>query len=261
MAERIQKLLAQAGLGSRRQIEGWIAEGRLQVNGQAATIGQKIETTDRITFNGRRVAIDRLDDQPTRVLLYKKQVGEIVTRDDPEGRKTVFRKLPRLPVGRWITIGRLDVNTSGVLLLTNNGELARRMMHPEYALEREYAVRVHGPVTDEMLKRLREGVELEDGVARFDRLKEEGGEGANRWFHVIVREGRNRLVRRLWESQNVEVSRLIRLRYGPVALPGGVKSATSVELSPAEVREVMRAVGLEETTPQPPPRRRSRRTG
>lgn len=244
MAERIQKVLAQAGVGSRRQIESWIAEGRLSVNGRPALIGQKIKTTDRVTLNGRRVAIDRLDDQPTRVLLYKKQVGEIVTRDDPEGRKTVFRKLPRLPVGRWITVGRLDVNTSGVLLLTNNGELAKRMMHPQYALEREYAVRVHGTVTDEMLRRLREGVELDDGVARFDRLREEGGEGTNRWFHVVVREGRNRLVRRLWESQKLEVSRLIRLRYGPVALPGGVKSGTAVELSPAEVKQVMRAVSL-----------------
>ncbi len=250
MAERIQKLLAAAGVASRRQIERWIEEGRVQVNRRPASLGQKIESSDRVTVNGRRVALALAGDQPTRVLLYKKRAGELVTRDDPAERRTVFHRLPKIPHGRWIAIGRLDINTSGLLLFTNNGELARRLMHPKYGVEREYAVRVHGPVTDEIIERLRTGVRLEDGPARFARLAEQGGEGANRWFHVTVSEGRNRLVRRLWESQKLQVSRLIRLRYGPIALPGGIKSGTAVELAPADVLALADAVGLEHKTRQ-----------
>ena len=244
MAERIQKVLAAAGVASRRQIERWIGEGRVQVNGATAVLGQKIGAQDRVSVNGRRVRLEEQAEQPCRVLLYKKRAGEIVSQADPAGRASVFRRLPRIAHGRWIAVGRLDVATSGVLLFTNDGELARRLMHPSYEIEREYAVRVHGPVTDGMLEQLRRGVQLEDGPAHFERLTEQGGEGANRWFHVTVREGRNRLVRRLWESQGLEVSRLIRLRYGPIALPGGIKSGTAVELALADVTALREAVGL-----------------
>ncbi len=245
MRERIQKLLATAGVASRRQIERWIVEGRVEVNGAAAVLGQKIGAQDRVSVNGRRIRLQDVGEQPCRVLLYKKRAGEIVSQADPEERASVFRRLPRIAYGRWIAVGRLDIATSGVLLFTNDGELARRLMHPKYEIEREYAVRVHGPATDEILARLRRGVTLEDGVARFERLSEQGGEGANRWFHVTVREGRNRMVRRLWASQGLEVSRLIRLRYGPIALPGGIKSGTAVELPPADVRTLLDAVELE----------------
>lgn len=259
MAERIQKLLATAGVASRRQIERWIEEGHIQVNGQPASLGQKISAADRVVVNGHRVALEKASEQPRRVLLYKKRAGEIVSRADPEGRASVFHRLPKIAHGRWIAVGRLDVVTSGVLLFTNDGELARRLMHPQYQIDREYAVRVHGPVTDEILARLKQGVPLEDGPAHFERLTEQGGERANRWFHVTVREGRNRLVRRLWESQGLEVSRLIRLRYGPIALPGGIKSASAIELEPADVAALEQAVGLESVPGQTPPRTRSGR--
>ena len=188
-----------------------------------------------------------------RVLAYKKRTGEIVTRDDPEGRRTVFRKLPELESGRWIAIGRLDINTSGLLLFTNSGELARRLMHPSFEIEREYAVRVLGDVDDAVLERLTRGVRLEDGQGRFEKVwrvdgpppdEEEPG-AANRWFHVIVRQGRNRLVRRLWESQRCQVSRLMRVRYGPVELGRGIRSAGYRELGPGEIRELVRSVGLD----------------
>ncbi|MGH8529222.1 MAG: pseudouridine synthase [Nevskiales bacterium] len=257
MAERIQKLLAAAGVASRRQIERWIEEGHVQVNGQPASLGQKISAADRVVVNGHRVALEKAGEQVRRVLLYKKRAGEIVSQADPEGRASVFHRLPKIAHGRWIAVGRLDIATSGVLLFTNDGELARRLMHPQYQIEREYAVRVHGPVTDEILTRLKQGVSLEDGLARFERLTEQGGERANRWFHVTVREGRNRMVRRLWESQGLEVSRLIRLRYGPIALPGGIKSASAIELAPADVEALEQAVGLERILIHSPSRTRS----
>lgn len=258
MAERIQKLLATAGVASRRQIERWIGEGRIEVNGAPAVLGQKIDASDRVVVDGRRVRLEDAGEQSCRVLLYKKRAGEIVTQDDPEHRPTVFKRLPRIAHGRWIAIGRLDIATSGVLLFTNDGELARRLMHPKYEIEREYAVRVHGPVSDEILARLRRGVQLDDGPAKFDRLTEQGGESANRWFHVTVREGRNRMVRRLWASQGLEVSRLMRVRYGPIVLQGGIKSGTAVELSPADVQALLDAVGLErDLQPElPKPQRR-----
>lgn len=254
--ERIQKVLAQAGVASRRAIEALIREGHLMVNGERATIGMKIGSADRVTVKGKGVALSR-GEAAVRVLAYKKRSGEIVTRDDPEGRRTVFRKLPRLDSGRWIAIGRLDINTSGLLLFTTSGELARRLMHPSFEIEREYAVRVLGEVDDEMLERLSQGVKLEDGQGRFEKVwrsdgpahddEESGGNAgaANRWFQVIVKQGRNRLVRRMWESQRCQVSRLIRVRYGPVELGRGIRSAGFRELGPQEIRALQRAVGLE----------------
>ena len=247
MGERIQKVLAEAGVASRRAIETLIEEGRISVNGEPASLGQKVELSDRIKVDGRPVRLAKKQ-APTRVLLYKKRVGELVTRDDPEGRKTVFKKLPELDSGRWIAVGRLDLNTSGLLLLTNDGELARRLTHPSYEIEREYAVRVLGEMNDEILQRLRKGVKLEDGLAHFDRIEpgdNEDGEGANQWWRVSLREGRNREVRRLFESQGLQVSRLIRVRYGPVELGRGVKSGGWRELTPDEMNRVLTQVGME----------------
>ncbi|MGH8443229.1 MAG: pseudouridine synthase [Nevskiaceae bacterium] len=253
--ERIQKVLAQAGVASRRAIEALIREGRITVNGERAAIGQKVAHGDRVLVDGKGVALPR-GEETVRVLAYKKRTGEIVTRDDPEGRRTVFRKLPKLEGGRWVAIGRLDINTSGLLLFTNSGELARRLMHPSFEIEREYAVRVLGEVNDAMLERLAQGVRLEDGEGRFEKVWRSDGPGpsddedgaatgaANRWFQVVVKQGRNRLVRRMWEAQRCQVSRLIRVRYGPVELGRGIKSAGWRELAPPEIRELQRAVGL-----------------
>ncbi len=257
MAERIQKVLADAGVASRRAIERLIEEGRIRVNGEPATLGQKIEAHDRVEVDGRRVGMPKKA-EPSRVLLYKKRVGELVTRDDPDGRRTVFRKLPELSSGRWIAVGRLDINTSGLLLLTNDGELARRLTHPSFELEREYAVRVLGTIDEAVLERLRKGVELEDGPAHFDRIEpgdNEDGEGANQWWRVTLREGRNREVRRLFESQGLQVSRLIRVRYGPVELGRGVKSSGWRELDEDELKALRVAVQLVDAKP---PRRRVR---
>ena len=257
MTERIQKVLAEAGVASRRAIERLVEEGRIRVNGEAATLGQKLGPRDRVEVDGRRVALPKKQ-EATRVLLYKKRVGEVVTRDDPDGRRTVFRKLPPLPSGRWIAVGRLDLNTSGLLLLTNDGELARRLTHPSFEIPREYAVRVLGEMSEDILARLRKGVELDDGLAHFDRIEpgeNEDGEGANQWWRVTLREGRNREVRRLFESQNLQVSRLIRVRYGPVELGRGVKSGGYRELEPDELRSLRAAVGMETKKPRPRARR------
>ncbi len=256
--ERIQKVLAQAGVASRRAIEALIREGRITVNGERAAIGQKVAPGDRVLVDGKGIALPR-GEEVVRVLAYKKRTGEIVTRDDPEGRRTVFRKLPKLEGGRWIAIGRLDINTSGLLLFTNSGELARRLMHPSFEVEREYAVRVLGEVDNDMLRELTEGVRLDDGPGKFEKVwrsdgparggddDDEGGDGggaANRWFQVIVKQGRNRLVRRMWESQRCKVSRLIRVRYGPVELGRGIRSAGWRELEAHEIRALQRAVGM-----------------
>lgn len=263
MKERIQKVLANAGVGSRRHIEDWIREGKVTVNGERALIGQKIYLTDRVQVNGKGIALGHGEDK-VQVIAYKKRSGEIVTRDDPEGRRTVFRKLPKLEHGRWIAIGRLDINTSGLLLFTNSGGLAQRLMHPSFEVEREYAVRVLGDVDDEMLRRLREGVRLEDGEGHFEKIfrsdgpgpgddEDEGSRGggaANRWFQVVVKQGRNRLVRRMWESQDCQVSRLIRTRYGPIELGRGIRSAGYRELTEPEIRALERAVGLAEARPK-----------
>jgi 23S rRNA pseudouridine2605 synthase len=242
--ERIQKLLAHAGLGSRREIEKWIADGELQLNGKTAQLGDRWRPGDLLSLRGRVLNLEKRVQAPTRVLVYHKPIGEVVTRRDPEGRPVVFTQLPRLEVGRWIAVGRLDINTQGLLLVTNNGELANRLMHPSRQLEREYAVRVLGQVSDACLERLSTGVELEDGPARFETIESAGGEGANHWYHVTLKEGRNRIVRRLWESQNVVVSRLIRIRYGMVTLPPRLKTRTFLELTGDDLDALLTSVDL-----------------
>lgn len=230
MSEKLQKVLATAGLGSRRQIEGWIAEGRIKVDGKIAKVGDRITDEAKIFVDGREIKLVKSHSQKTRVLLYHKPEGEICSRSDPEKRPTIFDHLPLLRNGRWISIGRLDFNTSGVLLLTNDGALANRLMHPSSEIEREYAVRIQGDVTPAMLTKMKKGVELEDGKAHFDQITDAGGEGSNHWYHVIVKEGRNRLVRRLWESQQVRVSRLIRVRFGAITLPRTLRRGRWEEL-------------------------------
>jgi 23S rRNA pseudouridine2605 synthase len=242
--ERIQKVLSRGGIGSRREIERWISEGRLKINGKPVGLGDRLREGDRLFLNDRIVNWEKFVEQPTRVLLYHKPVGEVVTRRDPEGRPVVFTQLPKLAVSRWIAVGRLDINTSGLLLVTNNGELANRLMHPSTQVEREYAVRILGEVSDATLARLKEGVELEDGMAKFDDIQFAGGEGANKWYNVIVAEGRNRLVRRLWESQQVVVSRLMRVRYGPVVLPERLKARTFYELTDKELDLLFEFAGM-----------------
>lgn len=243
--ERIQKVLAQVGLGSRREIEEWIRTGRISINGKPAELGDRYRTGDHVTVNGRPVDVAKRSEAPTRVLIYHKPIGEVVSRRDPEGRPVIFTRLPKPATGRWIAVGRLDINTQGLLLVTNNGELANRLMHPSREMEREYAVRVLGPVNDEMLTRLSNGIALEDGPARFETIEPAGGEGANRWFRVTLKEGRNRIVRRLWESQGITVSRLMRTRFGGIALPSRLKAGASYELPSEEVAELMRSVGLD----------------
>ncbi len=231
-------------MGSRREIERWIEEGRFTVNGEKVTHGYRLREGDHLLLNGRVVKWEKYTEQPTRVLVYHKPVGEVVSRRDPEGRPVVFTQLPRLTVGRWIAVGRLDINTSGLLLVTNNGELANLLMHPSTEIEREYAVRILGEVSDDMLERLKTGVELEDGEAHFDDIRFYAGEGANKWFHVVVKEGRNRLVRRLWESQSVKVSRLKRVRYGPAMLPERIKPHSFYELTADELKMLMEFAGM-----------------
>lgn len=242
--ERIQKLLARAGVGSRREIERWIEEGRLTVNGNRIQPGYHLKPHDHLQINGRVVKWEKYTEQPTRVLVYHKPVGELVTRRDPEGRPVIFTQLPRLAVGRWIAVGRLDINTSGLILVTNNGELANRLMHPSRQVEREYAVRILGEVDEAMMQRLRDGVELDDGLACFEEVRFYAGEGANKWFYVTVKQGRNRLVRRLWESQGVKVSRLIRVRYGDITLPERVRAHSFYELDAKELEVLMATVDL-----------------
>ena len=247
--QRLQKLLANAGLGSRRQIESWIREGRVEVNGRKASLGDRATLEDRISVDGRPVSERRLGRQDRYVILYNKPEGEVVTRSDPEGRRTVFQSLPRLPQGRWIAVGRLDVNSSGLLLFTNDGELANRLMHPKQLIEREYAVRVHGEVTDAMLRQLVQGVELEDGPARFEEVVFSGGEGSNRWYHVVLMEGRKREVRRMWEAVGAVVNRLKRVRFGPIFLDSKVKAGLWRELDKTEKKELLRIAGLKEDKP------------
>jgi 23S rRNA pseudouridine2605 synthase len=244
MNEKLQKVLARAGFASRRELEEWIAAGRVSVNGKIATLGERVGEHDIIRVDGRVVQRARLAPRQRRVLIYHKPLGEVCTRSDPERRPTIFDNLPRLTNGRWITIGRLDINTSGLLLLTNDGELANRLMHPSSEIEREYAVRVLGEISKETLERLRSGVQLEDGEAHFDRLVDAGGEGANHWYHVTLREGRNREVRRLWESQGVAVSRLTRVRYGNVTLPRSVRPGRFADLKGPDLEGLLALVGL-----------------
>jgi 23S rRNA pseudouridine2605 synthase len=246
---RIQKLLAQGGLGSRREIERWMEEGRVKVNGVQATLGTRLRAGDYLQINERGVDWEKFSGQTSRVLLYHKPTGEIVTRSDPQGRPVIFSRLPELAVGRWIAVGRLDINTSGLLLVTNNGELANRLMHPSSEVEREYAVRILGDVPEQTLASLQQGVELEDGLAKFKEIHFNGGEGANKWYYVIVSEGRNRLVRRLWESQNVVVSRLMRVRYGPVVLPEYLPAGKHYELAESELDLLFEFAGMTKEKP------------
>ena len=250
VGERIQKVLARGGMGSRREIERWIDEGRLKLNHNVVKLGDRLKEGDHLQLNERVVHWEKFAIQPTRVLLYHKPTGEIVTRRDPEGRPLVFTQLPELLTARWISVGRLDINTSGLLLVTNNGELANRLMHPSTEVEREYAVRILGDVSDATLEKLKQGVALEDGIAKFDAIRFFGGEGANKWYHVIVNEGRNRLVRRLWESQEVVVSRLMRVRYGPIVLPDGLRTRDFYELTDKELDLLFEFAGLERVEPE-----------
>lgn len=241
----MQKFLAARGLGSRREIEGWIEQGRLQVNGVVATLGARVDGSERLSLNGKPLRFNINLEKRKRVLMYHKPEGELCSRTDPEGRRTVFDNLPGLRHERWVQIGRLDVNTSGLLLLTTDGELAHRCMHPSYEIERRYAVRVLGAVEDAALGNLRTGVQLDDGEAHFDSLIEAGGEGANHWYHVMLREGRNREVRRLWESQGITVSRLIRIGYGPIELQRGLPRGKFRDATVAETKALYSAVDLD----------------
>lgn len=248
----MQKALAELGLGSRREVERWVAEGRVEVNGKPAVPGVRVGPRDTITVDGRPVPRRRRAPALARVLAYHKPEGEVSTRRDPEGRPTVFDPLPR---GRWLAVGRLDVNTTGLLLFTDDGALAAGLMHPRSGVEREYAVRVYGEVPPGALTRLTAGVVLEDGEARFDRVVDAGGEGRNHWYRVVLREGRQREVRRLWESQGVRVSRLIRVRYGPIGLPRALRPGRWQELDPAGIAALRVAAGLAPPPTRPAPRR------
>ena len=243
--ERLQKVLAGAGYGSRRELEGMIVEGRISINGSIVSLGARVKAGDKIRIDGRLIALDLSIERRRRVLAYHKPEGVVTTRTDPEGRRTVFDHLPPLRYGRWVAVGRLDINTTGLLLLTNDGELANRLMHPSREVEREYAVRVLGEVADEVLEQLKTGVELEDGEARFDRIDSAGGEGANKWFHVTLREGRNREVRRLWEAVGFTVSRLTRIRYATAKLDRWLGRGRWRELEAKEVNQLSESVGLE----------------
>jgi 23S rRNA pseudouridine2605 synthase len=259
MSERLQKFLARVGQGSRRQIEDWVRQGRITINGAPAQLGVLVNGAERIEIDGKPVQV-RAFGQKRRVLAYYKPVGEVTSRSDPEGRPTIFERLPILRDSRWIAVGRLDLNTQGLLLLTNDGELANRLMHPSSQIEREYAVRILGDIPPATLRQLQEGVPLEDGIARFDSIREAGGEGANHWYHVILREGRHREVRRLWESQGVAVSRLVRVRYGSVSLRRGLRPGHWDELNEAQIDELRKAVGIApEPQPEPAPRPDSRK--
>ena len=240
--QKLQKVLANLGLGSRRKMERWIEEGRVTVDGSVATLGDRVHAGQALRLDGKPLEVDAAEQ--VRVLLYHKPVREVCSRDDPEGRKTVFERLPKLKSGRWISVGRLDFNTSGVLLFTTDGALANALMHPSSAIEREYLVRVMGRVDEPMLERLKDGVELDDGPARFSDIQEGGGDGINRFFYVVLMDGRNREVRRLWESQGTAVSRLKRVRYGEVFLPSKLKKGQWLELPQRDVDVIYQMAGL-----------------
>ncbi len=245
MSERIQKILSRAGYGSRREIERWVDAGEITVNGVIATSGQAVSETDKVVLRGQVLKLaSKLKAKP-QVILYHKKVGEICSRNDPEGRPTVFDSLPKLSSGRWIQVGRLDINTDGLMLFTTDGELANRLMHPSYEVEREYASRILGDVSEEMLTNLKQGVMLEDGKAKFNSIHFAGGEGANKWYNVTLNEGRNREVRRLWESQELVVSRLRRIRYGHIELKRSLRAGSFEDLDVRGMRKLYEKVKME----------------
>lgn len=244
MSEKLQKVLARVGLGSRRYMEEVIAAGRVSVNGQVAQVGERIEPTDELRIDGRKVQFQIEDEIRRRVLIYYKPEGEICSRNDPENRPTVFDQLPSIPGDRWVMVGRLDINSTGLLLFTNDGELANRLMHPSSEIEREYAVRVMGEVTPQLKKNMTDGVMLDDGPAKFESFSEIGGEGINRWYQVVVKEGRNREVRRIFESQGLKVSRLLRTRYGTVILPRELRTGRWIELDKNDIDNLTKSVEL-----------------
>ena len=241
--ERIQKVLAQSGFGSRREIEKAIVDERVLVNNKIAKVGQSITPSDKISLNGKPIFLSNSNNLP-RVLIYHKPEGEIVSENDPEGRTNVFQNLPRIKNGKWISIGRLDFNTSGLLIFTSNGELANKMMHPKYEVDREYSVRILGEVSEEQIKKFTKGIDLDDGTAKFESISFEGGEGANKWYRVVLKEGKNREVRRMFEYFNLTVSRLIRVRFGIVILPSHVKRGMYTELTQAEVSRLLEKHGM-----------------
>jgi 23S rRNA pseudouridine2605 synthase len=245
--EKLQKLLARAGFGSRRALETWITEGRITINGKVAGLGDRACLTDKICVDGKPVSMQRLEGPRVRVLLYNKPTGEICTRSDPEGRPTIFERLPPLEKGRWIAVGRLDINTSGLLIITSDGELANKLMHPSAQIDREYLVRVMGAVDNEMLQRLRDGVQLDDGLAKFtdiSMMHKDDSDSINRWYCCTLMEGRNREVRRLWESQGLRVSRLKRVRFGPVFLANKLPEGRWQELLPGDLAILYKEAGL-----------------
>ena len=243
--ERLQKVLAQAGVGSRREMEEWISAGRVTVNGEVAVLGMRVVEGDVIRADRRVVHVREQGASLPRVLLYHKQEGEIVSRDDTGQRTSVFDNLPKVRGQKWIAIGRLDFNTSGLLIFTTSGDLANRLMHPRFEVEREYAVRVQGEMTPEQMQQMvRKGIELDDGPVKFEKLSDEGGEGFNHWYRIVVKEGRNRVVRRTFEALGLTVSRLMRVRFGIVNLPPRLKRGMQAELGEGEVRQIMEWAGL-----------------
>lgn len=252
--ERLHKLLAQSGVGSRREMEELIVAGRVNVNGETATLGQSASPGDRIKVNGKLLHL-KFSNRLPRVIIYHKPEGEIVSRDDPDHRPNVFTSLPKMSGGRWVAVGRLDFNTSGLLLFTTSGDLANRLMHPRYNLVREYAVRVLGEISLESRQRLLDGIELDDGTAQFATFQDVGGDGANHWYRVSLFEGRNREVRRMFEAVGVVVSRLMRVRYGPFMLPPNLKRGKVLELGEADVQKLLADFGMEDPAPNRPLRK------
>lgn len=246
--EKLQKILARAGYGSRRSVESMISLGKVKINGRTATLGDRATEDDQIKVNDQLVKQTRLAKQPTQVILYNKPEGRVCTRNDEKGRDTIFTQLPRIFNGRWISIGRLDLNTSGLLILTNNGELANRLAHPSYEVEREYMVRVFGEVEDSVIKKLKEGIVLEDGPAKFEKISrlKSDDESMNNWFRVTIKEGRNREVRRMWESQGVQVSRLQRVRYGDFQMPRNLRKGKTEPLTWKQINQLLKSVDLPE---------------
>ena len=241
-SQKLQKVLAQSGLGSRRAMEEVIKAGKVKVNGEPATLGMRVTTEDLIQV-GRRQIKFKVTSRLPRVIVYHKIDGEIVSRDDPQGRRSVFEKLPVIRSAKWLAVGRLDFNTGGLLIFTTSGELANRLMHPRFEVEREYAVRLFGSLTPAQVQELKSGVRLSDGEARFDVLEDQGGEGRNRWYRAVLKEGRNRVVRRMFEALGLQVSRLMRVRFGIVALPPRLKRGNWIELKEAEISELLEWAG------------------